>query len=147
MREIPCPKDRAIVSGDFGGFTPEELFDYWTKPELIVQWWPKVAAVDPRVGGEYRFSWKETALYGTYTAFEPGVHLGFTWAWTHHPVEAGKPLQVDLYFMPVDNGIRLAVHHGPFELSQADQEARQGIIEGWIHFGMLLAGLKDGPAT
>lgn len=146
MKEIPSPSDRAIVCGDFTAFSPEELFDYWTVPELVVTWWPKVAAVDPQVGGEYRFSWKDYYLFGKYTAFDRGRHLGFTWAWSHQPTDLGDPLQVDLYFMPLEEGTRLAIYHGPFTSGEADLAARQGIVEGWIHFGMLLAGIKEGAA-
>jgi uncharacterized protein YndB with AHSA1/START domain len=144
MKEIPCPKDRLVVCGDFGGFPPEDLFRFWTDPELVVRWWPKVATIDPRVGGSYQFSWKETTLYGEYTAFEPGQHLGFTWCWSNLPTDQEEPHQVDLYFMPLDDGTRLSIFQGPFGDTPEDQEARQGVLEGWIHFGMLLAGQRDG---
>jgi uncharacterized protein YndB with AHSA1/START domain len=148
MRQIPSAPEIAIVSGDFEQFNPLELFAYFTEAERLVQWWPKEAEVDSRLGGQFRLSWPENDwhLRGEFTAWEPGVHLGFTWAWDHEP-SATIRKKVDIWFQPLfESGGRLAVHHGPFELSETDQSARQGIVEGWIHFGMVLAGLRDGAS-
>jgi uncharacterized protein YndB with AHSA1/START domain len=135
------------VTGVFDGFTPQELFDYWVKPELVVQWWPREAIIDPKVGGAYAFSWPEQTwhLRGTYTAFEPGKHLGFTWSWDHDRNSA--PLQVDLTFEETENGTKLTVDHGKWDDTPEAQDERKGVIEGWIHFGMRLAGLRTGDAT
>ncbi len=145
MKEIPSSPDILVVYGDFINFTPEDLFDYWVKPELVTLWWPKVAEIDPRVGGIYRFSWPEQDwnLFGTFGSFEFGKHLQFTWTWTHSAV-TDLPLTVDLYFMPIENGTRLSIFQGPYTNSSVDQGARQGNIEGWVHFGMRLAGLRPG---
>src|SRR5437762_168215 len=101
MIHVPSASERIVILGDFVGFTPHELFDYWTDPVRLVQWWPKTAEVDGRVGGAYRFEWPQPGylLHGVYTAFEPGKHLGFTWSWSHE--HAQQPLQVDIYFEPL----------------------------------------------
>lgn len=146
MIEVPSSPDRVVVVGEFEGFAPEELFDYFVEPTKLVQWWPQVVTNDPREGGAYRFEWPQPGYYlhGTYTAFARGEHLGFTWTWNHDP-GTYEPLQVDLYFQAIDGGTRLGIHHGPF--AGEDTAARQGVIEGWIHFGMRLAGLRIGDAV
>jgi uncharacterized protein YecA (UPF0149 family) len=58
-----------------------------------------------------------------------------------------EPLQVDLTFEEIEGGTRLTVDHAPWDDSQEAQDERQGIVEGWIHFGMRLAGLRQGDAT
>lgn len=142
--------DNATIKlrGEFGGFTPADLFDHWVQPELLTKWWPREAKVDPRVGGEYVFAWPDQnwRLSGVYTAFEPGKHLGFTWKWDHD-VDQQTPLQVDLVFEEVDDGTVLTVDHGRWGDTPAEQDERKGVIEGWIHFGMRLAGLHQGEAT
>jgi uncharacterized protein YndB with AHSA1/START domain len=140
MIEIPSPKDRLIVCGDFEAYTPEELFDHWVIPQLVVRWWPQEARIEPRLGGRYDFVWPDMGwlLAGEYTAFERGVHLGFTWSWNHEPPE-DQPLQVDLYFQAlVEGATRLAIYQGPYGDSEKEREARQGNLEGWIHFGRRL---------
>jgi uncharacterized protein YndB with AHSA1/START domain len=125
-----------------------DLFDHWVRPELLVRWWPREAKVDPRVGGPYQFSWPEQNwhLRGTYTSFEPGRRLAFTWAWDH---DVGKfsDLQVDLVFQEIEGGTRLTITHGPWGPESESQVERQGVIEGWIHFGMRLSGLRTGTAN
>lgn len=148
MRQIPSAPEIAVLSSDFEDFSPEELYAHFTDADKVVKWWPHQAEIDLRVGGTYHFSWPDNDwhLRGEFTALEPGRHLGFTWAWDHEP-SAQIRKQVDVWFLPLyENGGRLAVYHGPFLATEEDQSARQGIIEGWIHFGMVLAGLKDGAA-
>jgi uncharacterized protein YndB with AHSA1/START domain len=147
MKDISPNDHTVVVAGQFESFTPEELFAHFTDPELVVKWWPREAQIDPKVGGRYKFSWPEKnwVLEGTYTAFDPGRNLGFTWAW-NFDVDT-KPLQVDIRFEPAEKGAKMTVTHGPWEDAEASQIERQGIREGWIHFGMRLAGLRDGEAT
>lgn len=150
MVQVPSASDRAVIFGDFEGFTAPELYDHFLVPELLVRWWPMVATAEATVGGSYVFMWPEQSwtLRGTYTALERGRHLGFTWQWDHDPA-GSEPGQVDIYWEELAEGsvTRMAVHHRPFEDSEAGQAARQGIVEGWIHFGMRLAGLRKGDAT
>jgi len=57
--------------------TPEEVFRAITDPEQIVKWFCTESRVDPRVGGEYHFSWGP-GMDGqsTISAWEPGKHFG-----------------------------------------------------------------------
>lgn len=145
MQDVSPNSSIVKVEGDFGGFTPEELFDYFVKPELAVKWWPREARNEPRVGGAYDFRWPEQQwqLTGKYTIFEPGQRLGFTWKWTHEPDEK----EVLVEFAPGPKGTHMTVTQSSWDQTQEMQEDRQGIIEGWIHFGMRLAGLRRGTAT
>jgi uncharacterized protein YndB with AHSA1/START domain len=146
MKQIPSAPEIAVISGDFEQFTPSELFAFFTQADKLVQWWPQTAETDPQIGGAFRLSWPDNDwhLRGQYTALEPGLHVGFTWAWDHEP-SAGTLKQVDIWFQPLfETGSRLAVYHGPYEATESDQAAKQGVIEGWIHFGMILAGLRRG---
>ncbi len=147
MKEtVTSSPERIVIEGHLSGFDPAELFTYWTDPELVVQWWPKVASIDPRLGGAYSFSWPEMDwhLRGTYTVFDAAGRLGFTWKWDHGKQQI-EPLQV-LVRMDghPDGGSRMTVEHWPFSPEDADD--RQGIVEGWLHFGMRLAGLKESSA-
>jgi uncharacterized protein YndB with AHSA1/START domain len=81
--------------------SPARVFQALTEPGELRQWFATDAAVEPRLGGAYRF-WG-TATIGAprepdpaqvVTAFEPGRRLGF--AWTIH----GAPTQVDYALAP-----------------------------------------------
>jgi uncharacterized protein YndB with AHSA1/START domain len=148
VKDVSPSTDTIRVEGEFAAFSPAELFDYFVKPDLVVQWWPREATVDPREGGEYKFSWPEQGwhLQGRYTRFEPGARLGFTWSWDHDQTKY-EPQQVELAFEQIEGGTKLTIDHGPWTQDGSEQTDRQGVIEGWIHFGMRLAGLRTGEAT
>jgi uncharacterized protein YndB with AHSA1/START domain len=147
MREIPSAPSLAVVVGDFAGFEPQTLFNFFTQPELLAEWWPETATLELRVGGEYRFEWPAMGwiLTGAYTSIVPGQSLGFTWNWNHEPDKRQR--QVDIFLQFVEAGTRLAIYHGEFGEDELEVADRQGIIEGWIHFGMKLAGLRNEPGT
>lgn len=133
-----------VLVGEFPFFTPEALFAHFVEPDLLVQWWPKRAITDPRVGGTYQFEWPESnwLLSGEYQAIEPGRHLAFTWRW-NHDLDQDVKLVVHLYFEATVEGTRMSIFHGPFV--GEDARERDGVREGWIHFAMLLAGLRRAP--
>ncbi len=145
MKQIPSVSDTLVVYGDFHGFSPEELFDHWVLPDLLTLWWPQIADNEPHEGGSYRFSWPDQNWYlqGSYTVFQRGEHLRFSWKWNHEP-EVDEPIWVDVCFMAIDHGTRMSIFHGPYSDSEKDQVSHQGILEGWIHFGSRLAGLRVG---
>jgi uncharacterized protein YndB with AHSA1/START domain len=142
MTEVPSSRDLAVLVGDFPDFTPEDLFAHFTLPDKLTQWWPEQAEVDLRVGGRYRMLWPnpDWTIQGEYTAVESPRHLGFTW---QGDPDAGEASQVDLWIDRLEDGCRLAVWHRGF----ADETERRQLCEGWIHFGMRLAGVATPDAT
>lgn len=142
MTEVPSSPDLAVLTMDFKGLQPADLFAYLTQPELLAQWWPETAEVDLRVGGGYRLLWSEHpewTIRGEYTAVEAPGHLGFTWRGDPDVEESS---QVDLWMVALEDCARLAVWHRGF----ADATERRQLCEGWIHFGMKLAGVAE-PAS
>jgi uncharacterized protein YndB with AHSA1/START domain len=70
--------------------TPERLFDAWTRPEQLVEWWgPEgvqciAAEVDLRVGGRYRIGnrlpdGRELWIVGAFEAIERPRRLVYSW--------------------------------------------------------------------
>jgi uncharacterized protein YndB with AHSA1/START domain len=148
MHQVPSDPRQAVVVGDFDSLTTEQVFDAFTKPELIIKWWPEAAEIDLRPGGKYCLQWpqKDWNLRGEYVDIEPGKHLSFTWTWDHET--SPEPQTVHLWLDCIHEvGTRLAIFHGPFVLTDEDQASRQGVVEGWMHFCMRLAGLVDGATS
>ena len=141
MIELPWHHDRLLLTGDFPGFTPHDLFDHWTKPDLLTKFWPAVAMVDLRGGGYYRFEWPTQGwyLHGHYLRLERGARLDFDWTWNH---ELGKftPLKVEMYFKPIEGGSRMTIEH--FGFVAKDLQAMPDTAGGWIHFGGRLRDLR-----
>jgi uncharacterized protein YndB with AHSA1/START domain len=139
--ELPWHHDRLLLAGDFPGFTPHDLFDYWTKPELLAKFWPPVAMTDLRAGGYYRFEWPDSGwyLHGHYLRLERGVRLDFDWTWNH---ELGRytPLKVEMYFKAIEGGARMTIEH--FGFAPEELQAMPSTAQGWIHFGDRLRALR-----
>jgi uncharacterized protein YndB with AHSA1/START domain len=138
IQQLPSGNDELILAGDFLDFSPRRLFDYWTRPDLLTQWWPRQAEVRPGVGGGYVFSWPERqqTLRGSYTVFDPGRALTFTWQWDHEPPHI-PPIAVALSFTPLHRtqGTALRLVQVPYADTPSDQETRnEHHLEGWTYF-------------
>jgi len=117
--------------------TPEEVFRAITDPEQIVKWFAPEARVDPRIGGEYFFSWGP-GMGGTTTisAWEPGKHFGTS-------IERTK-ICVDYYIESLDGGItrlRLVQSFGPD--ATWDDEFFEKTKSGWTGFLQKLKELLE----
>jgi uncharacterized protein YndB with AHSA1/START domain len=142
VQQVPSSHDKLVMRGDFPDFPPDLLFAYWVRPDLLRQWWPREAEVDPRVGGDYHFWWPEQGshLRGRYTTFDPGKALAFTWRWDSQ--SAAEPtLTVSLAFSSLGDGTRLALTQGPYTDTADDQRERAGHLEGWTYFLQKLQSL------
>ena len=139
MTEVPSSPDLAVLVGEFKGVSAEELFNWVTRPEKLVAWWPERAEVDLRVGGGYALLWSEHpewAIRGEYLEIEEPRHLAFTW---RGDPDSDERTRVDLWIDDLENCSRLAVWHRGF----ADAIERRKLCEGWIHFGMRLMGVAE----
>ena len=87
VSQIDSGTHTLILQAGSPQFSPVELFDYFTDPDLLQRWWAPEAGVDERVGGSYRLSWPAMnwRLTGQYTSFKRGERLAFSWKWEHEP--------------------------------------------------------------
>lgn len=140
-----------VIQADIPLSTPEDLFDVWTEPEYLTNWWPHQAEIDSGIGGRYHLSWPgmNWHLRGNYTQWERGHRLAFSWSWDHDPVDV-TPKDVDIQFVALSGGSRLILTHGHYPDTPVAQEERRGHLEGWMTFlGRLqaLAGHDDRDDT
>ncbi len=118
--------------------SPERLFDAWTKPELMQQWFhagqkmtTPVAEADLKVGGPWRVvmrgeSGKEYPTNGKYLVIDRPNKLVFTW----HPMEqADFETTVTLRFKKVSEEFTemTLTHEG-----LRDQDWYKRHNEGWV---------------
>lgn len=137
VNQLDTPRDCLELQAEFEEVEPAELFRYWTEPELLVQWWPNDAEVDGVRGGDYHLAWPnmEWHLRGTYSAFNPGQLLVFTWRWDHEPDTPTRVVTADFQPLEGRTGTCLYLTHGYYrEDVPHDAVERQGHLEGWQHF-------------
>jgi uncharacterized protein YndB with AHSA1/START domain len=107
----------------------EAVFDAWTSPEVLRQWWAAgtgwstpVAEVDLRVGGRYRLSMQDpeaTAPYtvvGEYVEVRRPERLSYTWSWEGDPVEraGSRDTLVVVEFHEDGGGTKVVLTHSGF---------------------------------
>jgi uncharacterized protein YndB with AHSA1/START domain len=135
LEEVYKGQDRLVIVADFPNRDPDSLFQFWTDANLITSWWPPSARIDARSGGSYVLEWPKQnwRLRGTFTRFDQGKALGFTWKWDHEPEKL--PTEVLLSFeerLGSTKGTRLTLTHGPYSTLESDQ--RQSHLDGWLFF-------------
>lgn len=141
LSEIASNPSELKLRAVFANVTPGFLFDAFTRPELLAQWWVPQAELQARPGGTFRFRWTDThrTLFGTLLAFERGKHLKFTWKWEHAPELSQRT--VDIVFDASGTGTVLHLTHGRYSTSPRDLQDRENHLMGWRHFLNRLACL------
>ena len=124
MKVVDSPAGVARLVGEVAA-GPEDVYRYFTDPELLVRWWSENAVVDQR-SQSYELAWpsRGVRLLGDYLVTEPGRRLAFTWGYAH---ESSPRRTVDINFAPSDGETRLTIEHTHGD----DPDERQEYIDGW----------------
>ncbi len=128
---------RAVVLRRVFHAPPALVFDAFTKPEMLKEWWghedttTPVAEVDLRVGGAYRLEMVgkaggRFALAGEFRVIEPPRKLAYTWNWVEGGPFKGETL-VTLEFKDHSEGTELVLTHEGFD----DPKIRDQHDQGW----------------
>lgn len=121
--------------------TPELLFPLLVQPESLQQWWPDVAELEPRVGGQVRMEFRggESVVNGEITRFEPPRALAFTWI-RHERPQVSTHVELTVTQLGGER-CRVEVVHSGWEHAP---EWRPLHDAGWAHFLGCLAALAEG---
>jgi uncharacterized protein YndB with AHSA1/START domain len=125
--------------------SPETVFDFFTDPDLMVQWMGRTAQLDPRPGGSFRADINDEAIAsGSYVAVEPPQRVVFTWGWEGEAsVTPSGTSTVEVLLVPDGDGTHLRLIHR--DLPNAESAAKHG--HGWRHYldRLALAGAGKDP--
>ena len=117
---------------------PEQVYAYWTTPELMVKWFgPETYHIpesdfDVRVGGRWQATMQRPdgtrmTVSGVYRRLEPPRSLEFTWAWLNDEGARGHETIITITCETAPGGTRLTLWQREF--ATADQCERHR--EGW----------------
>lgn len=127
--------------------TRERLFRAWTDPNELRHWWRMEgpgwafasAAIDLRVGGEYRLAMTDPdgamhVAVGTYRVVQPPSRIAFTWDWQNPAHRLGETL-VTVELHDAGGGMTDVVitHEGFIDAARAASHDR-----GWTQLLRLL---------
>lgn len=117
--------------------SPEVVFDAWTRPEQLVQWWGPEgmsipdSEIDARPGGRYvttmmNADGERFTVQGQYLTMDRPNHLRFTWAWLNED-GPGHETEIDVRFEADGEGTRMTFVQQVF----AETEHRDNHEGGW----------------
>jgi len=113
--------------------SPETVFDFFTEPDLMLQWMGRRVELDPRPGGGFLAEIRDDALAsGEYVAVEPPNRVVFTWGWNGEDsvTKPGSSTVEVLLEADDDAGTRLRLIHR--DLPSAESAEKHG--HGWGHY-------------
>ena len=124
--------------------TPETIWPFLTDPSKHLEWMGTVAAIDPRLGGEYRVLVRgENPAVGEYVEVVPNEKVAFTFGWDKpdHPIlPYSTTVEITLHPEGDKTRVRL-VHRGLPDDAVADH------TKGWDHYlGRLATAATGGDA-
>jgi len=118
---------------------PEKVFDAWTQPEKMGQWFCRatetlavtIHEVDVRVGGRLRAdvvspegrTWK---LRGEYREIKPAEKLVFTWSWENEPQHGETLVSVEFRRLGQSNFTEVLVRHEGFPTADSCEDHASG---------------------
>ena len=131
--------------------TPERVFQAWTRPEELKQWWgaaegytTPVAEIDLQIGGQYRLGMRPPGgphtlvVAGSYREIIPAEKLVFTWQW-ETPDGSAPVTLVTVDFLKTGAGTEVVVTHEQFP-DAAMRDEHEG---GWNGLLARLAALVN----
>lgn len=118
--------------------TPTELYQAWTRVDLLERWLALTAEADLRVGGRYRLENQEEdgrfyTVQGEYLLLEPGVRI--VQSFEHSATLPGtfSNETLDLRFNPVTpRSTELVLSHGWDGLA-LDENGLDGLRKSWAY--------------
>jgi uncharacterized protein YndB with AHSA1/START domain len=142
------------ISKDFN-VPVEVVYQAWTQPEQLKQWWKPMNSqllevtneLQPGGAIEYRFSRegaKDLVIRGNYKEVAENSKLVYTWKWdlTEAGIEPSEYI-LTLNFIKQDSGSRLEIQQDSTE----EQEAIQPHKEGWSQALDALADFLNNAST
>ena len=132
----------------------ERVFDAFTGPELLRQWWGPAgftlpqAEVDLRVGGAYRFAMRPPQgevmyLRGLFKEIERPSRLSYTWVWEAMP-EVETLVTID--FNEAEGDTEVVLTQEPFKTADDVALHDQGWRGGLDKLEQILRRKTDGKA-
>ena len=127
--------------------TPDQLYAYFTDPELMARWFcpnpeqPTACDLDVRPGGAWRVTMGDWVVGGSYLEVDPPTRLVFTFDWEH---DDDPPTRVTVQITTDGDRSRLVLAH---EESGADGGHQEGWLLSFARLDQELGAAHGGSST
>lgn len=121
---------------------PETVWQHWTDPVRMCDWWGAAAELDPRPGGTCRVEMGGgPVMVGEYLELVPHERIVLSFGW--EPTDGAPPIapgstRVEVTLTPDDGDTIMTLRHTGLPVAIADEHR-----SGWAHFLPLLAAAVD----
>ena len=106
--------------------SPEVVYDAWTDPEILVQWWgpegmtTPISSLDVQEGGRWTTTMMndeggKRTCSGAYKVLDRPNRLLFTWAWSDEKGKRGHETDIEVSFAKSATGTLMTLVQGRFE--------------------------------
>jgi uncharacterized protein YndB with AHSA1/START domain len=124
--------------------TPDEVFDYFVRPELLVRWMGDFARLEATAGGVFSVDINGVLIRGHYVRLERPALIEVAWGEAGNPAMPPGATRLVVTFSADGDRTRVTLEHSGL----APTEAKKHAI-GWPHFIERLAvaagGGEPGP--
>ena len=137
-----APGDDPIVVEGYFAAPPEQVFEAWTDPDIVVQWFGqapyslKSATIDLRPGGTWRFLMssddeQSASFEGAYLEVRRAERLVFSWSHVVNRGAGGRDAtpesRVEVDFIANGDGTDVRLVHSGIR----SEDGRRGVGGGW----------------
>lgn len=123
---------------------PDDVFDHFIRPELLVRWMGDFARLDSVQGGTFSVDINGVLIRGRFTALDRPTLIEIAWGEAGNSLMPPGSTRLRILLEPVDDGTLLQLEHSGLQPVEAEKHAI-----GWPHFlhrlGILAAGGDPGP--
>jgi uncharacterized protein YndB with AHSA1/START domain len=124
--------------------SPERVFEYFVRPELLVRWMGDYARLVAVEGGEFTVDIHGVLIRGHYVRLQRPELIEVAWGEAGNPLMPPGSTRLVVRLEGADGGTRLHLEHSGLVPAEASKHA-----VGWPHFlerlAVIAAGGEPGP--
>jgi uncharacterized protein YndB with AHSA1/START domain len=123
---------------------PEVVFDYFTRPELLVRWMGEYARLEAVNGGVFSVDISGVLIRGSFVAIDRPRRIEIAWGEAGNAEMPPGATTLEIALEPSGAGTQLTLVHSGLVGAELEKHAM-----GWPHFlarlGVAAAGGEPGP--
>jgi uncharacterized protein YndB with AHSA1/START domain len=108
---------------------PEQVYEYFTRPEAIVRWMGEFALLEAKPGGRFTLDVQGTPVRGRYLQLDPPHRLLISWGHAGSDRLPPGASTVEVRLTADRGGTRVELEHRDLPAAGQPQHAT-----GWIHY-------------
>jgi len=120
---------------------PERVWDYFTKPGLLVRWMGEYAVLEPEPGGQFTVNVQGAPVRGRFLRLDPPRLLLISWGYAGSDRLPPGASTVEIRLTPDGTGTRVDLEHRHLPAAE-----KPGHGVGWVHYLARLAAAAIGEA-